>query len=113
MLTPPEFKRYTDEVLEMGAAKYGPDNWQAGHPFTSKMNKLSIIGHVLRNEGVSEHEIDLCLTYIRSYISATDNRMKGKGKDKESGLYHLQHAMTRCGIELYRIEHSIGEWGDE
>lgn len=110
-MSPLEFKSYTDAVLEMGAKKYGVDNWKEGQPFDPLSNKLSIIRHVLQSFGVSRLDIGRILGHVSIASMCLDAR--GMSRDEESGLYHLQHAMTRCAMELYRIEHKIGPWGED
>lgn len=111
-LTPKEFKTYTEQVLEMGAKKYGKDTWKRGEHFNEKGNAMSMLRHTLKSLGLSDKRITHILNNINNHITVA-GVLKEKpcpSYDDESGLSHTKHIMTRAGMVTYMREHKLGEF---
>lgn len=85
-LWPEEFND-VDKVLQMGAKKYGPRDWETTG---TRMN------HVNNHNSMFHH-------LAESFV--------GKEKDKESGLHPLLHLACRALMEytLYKRRRQLGE----
>lgn len=65
-------------VLEFGAQKYAPNNWQKGLKVTETMES--------------------CLRHIFSFL-------KGEDIDSESGISHLGHAEANIHFVIWMLKH--------
>ena len=79
-LTPKEFIRYLEEVLQFGVQKgYTPDGWKEGDRFNPRDNHASMSRHL-----------------AEAYC--------GKKMDQESGLHPLKHLATRALMQVWYEE---------
>lgn len=64
------------QVMMFGEAKYGRDNWRKGHPVR-----------------------DLCDSLMRHLVAFMD----GEDIDSESGLHHMDHAISNAMFIKYNL----------
>lgn len=111
-LTPKEFKDYSEQVLVMGATKYGADTWKRGEHFNPKLNCFSIIRHILKALGLDDQRVHMIIDNISNHIvvAKIKNELGRSSLDDESGLLHYKHAGTRSFMATYMLENHLGEF---